>query len=59
MPDQRGIPTRVCVCGSDTFKVLVRFEDGLPVWWTLNGYCAECESPVTLASPDEQEELLC
>ena len=59
MPDQRGIPTRVCLCGKDTFKVLVRFEDGLPVWWTLNGYCAECESPVTLASPDEQEDLLC
>jgi hypothetical protein len=60
MIDQRGIPTHQCVCGTDTFKVLVKFEEGEIVWWTLNGYCAECEAPVTVPCPiDGEEESLC
>lgn len=50
----RGIPSRICLgCGSDLFKVLVRFdEDGDISFWTTNGYCAECHAPVTVPVPD-------
>ena len=46
-------PTRTCVCGSDTFKVLVRFDEyGDIVWHTLTGYCANeaCHAKVIVPS---------
>lgn len=49
----RGIPSRVCLCGSDTFKVLVKLdEDNEIAWYTLNGYCVDCRSAVTLPVPE-------
>ena len=51
--DMRGLPTRQCVCGSDTFKVLVKLdEDNTIAWYTLNGYCAECGAAVTIPEPE-------
>lgn len=49
MIDMRGIPTRECVCGCDTFKVLVKFdEDSTIAWYTTSGYCAACGAAVTV-----------
>lgn len=59
--DTRGIASRVCFnCGGDTFKVLIRldpesFEIG---WYTLNGYCASCEAPVSIPAPKSEVSAL-
>lgn len=50
--DSRGIPSHMCVnCGSDTFKILAKFDDYDISWWSLNGVCYVCESPVTVPCP--------
>lgn len=52
MIDTTGIPTHECLnCGSDTFKVLAKFEDYDIAWWSLKGYCAVCDAPVTVPCP--------
>jgi hypothetical protein len=52
--DTRGLPSHECLnCGSDTFKILVKFVDYEPSWWSLNGYCAECNAPVTVPCPSD------
>jgi hypothetical protein len=49
----RGIPSRVCLCGNDVFKILVKLDEENEIaWYTLNGYCVECRSPVTLPLPE-------
>jgi len=54
--DMRGLPTRQCICGSDTFKVLVKLdEDNTIAWYTLNGYCAECGAAVTIPAPGDAD----
>lgn len=54
--DTRGIPSRACLaCGGDTFKVLVRFdEDNEIAWYTTSGYCASCDTPVTVPTPVDE-----
>lgn len=60
MLDQRGIPSHQCLCGSDTFKILAKFEDNEIAWYTLNGFCASCDAPVTVPCPiDGDGEALC
>lgn len=55
--DMRGIPTRSCVCGSDTFKVLVKFDDDNTIaWYTTSGYCAACGAAVTV--PTEVDDVV-
>lgn len=50
--DTRGIASHECLnCGSDTFKVLVKFEDYEIAWYTTSGYCAECGAAVTVPTP--------
>lgn len=50
--DARGIPSHVCVaCGNDTFIVRVWFEDYNIAGWSLNGLCANCDTPVTVPCP--------
>jgi len=52
--DTRGIPSHECLnCGSATFKILAKFTDYEPSWWALNGYCAQCEAPVTVPCPTD------
>lgn len=54
MFDTRGIPSHECLnCGSDTFKILAKFEDYEIAWYTLSGYCASCGSPVTVPCPSD------
>ena len=51
--DLRGLPTRACFCGCDTFKVLIKLdEDNTIAWYTLSGYCAACGTAVTIPEPD-------
>lgn len=52
----RGIASATCVaCGGDTFKTLVKLDEDFHVtWWTLNCYCAECDSAVTIPSPGSE-----
>jgi hypothetical protein len=48
----RGIPSHECLnCGSDTFKILVKFEDYEIAWYTTSGYCAACGAEVTVPTP--------
>ena len=49
MLDTRGIPSHECInCGSDTFKILAKFEDYEIAWYTTSGYCAACGAAVTV-----------
>ena len=51
----RGIPSHVCLnCGCSTFKILAAFDDYEIAWYTLNGYCAECDAPVTVPCPADR-----
>ena len=55
--NQRGIPSHECLnCGSDTFKILARFDDFEVSWWSLNGYCYVCGAPVTVPCPADRVE---
>ena len=55
--DYRGMPTTVCPCGSDTFKVLVRLDEGNEIaWYSLNGYCHDCGAAVTIPTPKEASD---
>lgn len=52
--DTRGIPSRMCLCGGDTFKVLVRLDEENTIsWYSLNGYCYECGAAITLPVPED------
>lgn len=53
--DLSGIPTHECICGCDAFKTVVRFEEGVIVWYTLTGYCYQCGARVTLPTPADME----
>lgn len=54
--DMRGLPTRQCVCGCDTFKVLIKLDDDNSIaWYTLNGYCADCGAAVTIPTPEDAD----
>jgi hypothetical protein len=57
--DTRGIPSHECLnCGNDVFKILVKFQNFEPSWWSLNGYCNQCDSPVTVPCPvDDPSQL--
>ena len=46
--DLSGIPTHACVCGCNVFETLVAFEDNKVAWYTLTGYCYNCNNKVTL-----------
>ena len=47
--DTRGIPSHECLnCGSDTFKILAKFEDYEIARNTTSGYCASCGAAVTV-----------
>ena len=46
--DMTGIPTHVCVCGCNVFETLVAFDEGKVAWYTLTGYCYNCNNKVTL-----------
>lgn len=55
--DMRGLPSRTCVCGSDTFKVVVQLaEDNSIAAYTLNGYCYACGAAVTIPTPEESND---
>jgi hypothetical protein len=55
----RGIPSEVCLnCGGTTFKILARFTDSELSWYTTNGYCIQCESPVTVPTPLDNPDVL-
>jgi hypothetical protein len=52
--DTRGIPSRSCLCGSDTFKILVRLDDDNTIgWYSLSGYCYGCGAAVTIPTPED------
>lgn len=58
--DYTGIPTLQCVCGCDTFKVLIMLdpEDHTISWYTLTGYCYLCGARVSLPEPTDSMSLV-
>ena len=54
MSDYRGIPSPVCPCGSNLFRLTATFDDET---YEISGYflddasCAECGSLVTAPTP--------
>lgn len=50
--DLSGVPTEMCLCGSDTFKILVKFYEGEIVWYTSTMYCAKCGAKATAPMPE-------
>lgn len=47
-------PVHVCpLCECDLFQVLARFEDGLPVFYFLDGICASCGSTIKVPCPED------
>lgn len=56
--DTRGMPSRNCLCGHDTFKVLVRLDEENEIaWYSLNGYCEACGAAVTIPAPDGTPDI--
>lgn len=58
MPDNyRGIPTRMCPCGSEWFNVPMTFdEDYEPAMWGTKATCFSCGAEVTAPCPPDLEE---
>ena len=55
----RGIPSEVCLnCGGKVFKILAQFDEYEIVWYTANGYCVACESPVTVPTPIDDPQAM-
>lgn len=54
-----GMVTHVCPCGSDTWKILVSFEDYEIASYSLEMYCVSCGNkalaPTPLDDPDYEE----
>jgi hypothetical protein len=54
MSDYRGIPSPVCPCGSNLFRLTATFDDET---YEISGYllddatCAECGSLITAPTP--------
>ena len=51
-----ALPSVFCPsCLGDTFKILVKLdEDDYSIaWYTLQGFCSVCESPVKIPTPLE------
>lgn len=44
-------------CLADTFKILVKFdpESHEIAWYTLQGYCVECDAPAKFPTPSYTE----
>lgn len=53
--DYRGIPTEVCPCGSNMWKVLCRFEDRKIAMYMLDMECMCCGSLAT--APTEVDDI--
>jgi hypothetical protein len=54
----RGIPTHVCPCGSQLFKVACMFEDGEIALWFTEAECALCGAELTAPTPLDKVETL-
>lgn len=51
--DLRGKPTKVCVCGCDVWKLLVKWDDDDTIgMYFLDMECLECGSKATAPTPD-------
>jgi hypothetical protein len=50
------VVTHVCVCGSDVWNVLVKFEDYEISWYTITMYCANCGSKAKAPTPVDRPE---
>jgi hypothetical protein len=59
VPLDLGMVTHVCPCGSDTWKVLVSFDDYEIATYSLDMYCASCgnkaRAPTLLDDPNYEE----
>jgi len=55
MLDLQGIPTRACPeCGSNIFRILAWLDENNTIaGYYLRAECAECQSIVTLATPED------
>lgn len=48
----RDIPTRVCPCGSDLFRLIVHFDENYEIaMYLLEAECVECDSLITAPTP--------
>lgn len=55
--DLRGVPTAKCICGSDWFRIAVRFDENYEIcMYTLDGECMNCGIPVTVCTPIDLPE---
>lgn len=57
--DYRGIPTSVCPCGCNVFKIVAQLDDDHQIAaYSLNGYCFGCGAAVTIPTPKEVNDGL-
>lgn len=56
--DYSGIPTTMCPCGGELFKVVVGVDpDSYEISsYTLSGYCYDCGARVTIACPADHAD---
>jgi hypothetical protein len=46
-----GIVTHVCICGSDTWKILASFDEYEIATYSLEMYCASCGNKAITPTP--------
>lgn len=50
--DLRGIPTNKCICGSDVFKIIARFDEEYNIsMYALDAECWSCGAKITAPTP--------
>jgi hypothetical protein len=57
--DYRGIPTHVCPCGVQVFKVKCIFQKGEIVLWFTDAECVGCGALITAPTPVDNPGMDC
>jgi hypothetical protein len=52
MIDLRGVPTNRCICGSDIFRIIAKFDDEYEIcMYALEAECWSCGAKLTAPTP--------